>query len=38
VLLTPAAGTLTTDPVSPHAVSVSSGDTETVAFTVTAAN
>lgn len=38
VLLTPAAGTLTVDPVSPHAVSISSGDTETVAFTVTAAN
>ena len=38
VLLTPAAGTLTTDPVSPHAVTVSSGGTQTVAFTVTAAN
>ncbi len=38
VLLTPAAGTLTADPVSPHAVSLGSGDTESVSFTVTAAN
>lgn len=38
VLLTPAAGTLTTDPVAPHAVSVTSGGTQTVAFTVTAVN
>ena len=38
VLLVPAAGTLTTDPVSPHAFTISSGGSETVEFTVTAAN
>ncbi|MGE5926969.1 MAG: DUF4382 domain-containing protein [Gemmatimonadota bacterium] len=38
VLLTPAAGTLTTDPVGPHAVSVTSGGTQSVDFTVTAVN
>ena len=38
VLLTPAAGTLTLDPVSPAGVTVTSGGTATVDFTVTAAN
>ncbi len=38
VLLTPAAGTLTTDPVAPHAVSVTSGGTQTDDFTLTAVN
>lgn len=38
VLLTPAAGTLTLDPASPHPVTVTSGGTATVNFTVTAAN
>jgi hypothetical protein len=38
VLLTPAAGTLTLDPVSPASVSVTSGGTAAVDFTVTAAN
>ncbi|HEU4830492.1 MAG TPA: DUF4382 domain-containing protein [Gemmatimonadales bacterium] len=38
VHLTPAAGALTTDPVSPQTVTIGSSDTETVAFTITAVN
>ena len=38
VLFTPAAGTVTTDPTVPHLVTVTSGQSTTVALTVTAAS